>query len=178
MAEPSKKNRVLFVGLGSPHGDDQVGWRVAESLRVQGQIDVRQAAIPADLLHWLDHIEALYLCDACRGRGTIGSLHRWAYRRGESGRVELLAAVARLRSTGSHNLGLGQVLDLAERLGILPEVIVLWAVEGGSFGMGQPLSSELKKQLPGIVHTIEYEINHARKIAGEIADPASGANPG
>jgi hydrogenase maturation protease len=161
---------TLFVGLGSAHGDDQVGWLVAERLR--GRLAVRQATIPAQVLDWLDGVESLHLCDACRGTETSGRLHHLTWSRGDATRPGVLAEVVRLRSSGTHDFGLGVVLDLADRLGKLPESVHLWAVEGTDFGPGDPLSPLLSKSLPRIVDEIWGSMTHARTLAGTIAAAA------
>lgn len=144
----------LFIGLGSFHGDDHVGWKVAESLEARGLIAVRQASVPADLLHWLDGVEELYLCDACQGIGHAGTLHHLPWQSGFS-------QVLSLRSSNSHQVSLPAVLQVAESLGILPRQVVLFAIEGQHFGAGEPLSPALEARLPGVVDHITSELAHA-----------------
>src|SRR5688572_26163325 len=49
---------TLVVGIGSDHGDDRVGWLVADALqtRAPADVSVRHAKTPLDLLDWLDEI--------------------------------------------------------------------------------------------------------------------------
>src|SRR5690242_14779067 len=110
---------TLFVGFGSSHGDDRVGWMVADALapRFPPRAIVRHAAAPIDLLDWLDGVERLALCDACRGIGPVGTWRRWP-----SPLEELPAA----RVRHSHDVGLAATLELAQRLGQLPRDIRLW----------------------------------------------------
>jgi hydrogenase maturation protease len=61
---------TLIVGIGSPHGDDQIGWRIAEALMAEHRVGwiIRTARSPTDLLAWLDDkVERLVICDACDG---------------------------------------------------------------------------------------------------------------
>jgi hydrogenase maturation protease len=161
---------TLFVGLGSAHGDDQVGWLVAE--RLQDRLVVRQATIPAQVLDWLDGVEVLHLCDACCGTDTPARLHHLTWRHSDTSRPGLLAAVVRLRSFGTHDFDLGGVLDLADRLDMMPATVHLWAVEGACFGPGDALSAPLVAALPRIVDEIWDCMTHARTLAGTIAAAA------
>lgn len=153
--------RQLFVGLGSFHGDDQLGWQLADQMEKLQLLPVRQAAVPPDLLLWLDGIDELFICDACQGNGAVGTIHRWEYCEQAKEIEEILPGVVSLRSTSSHHLGLAPVLQLASQLGILPRRVILWAVEADSFDAGQSMSAMLTAQLPGIVKQMVDEVSHA-----------------
>ena len=114
---------ILVVGIGSAHGDDQAGWRVVQQL--QNRIDdhslsVQLAKSPVDLLDWLDGIRHLIICDASRGLGEPGTIHsfRWPSQDFD------------IETSGTHNLNLTAVLQLATELGRLPEVVELHLIEG------------------------------------------------
>ncbi|HTI49804.1 MAG TPA: hydrogenase maturation protease [Planctomycetaceae bacterium] len=113
---------TLFVGLGSDHGDDSVGWLVADELTARGAagMDVRYAKGPLDLLDWLEGIRCLAVCDACRGAGPAGSWHRWTWPQ---------PGIPFVRPSGTHSLGLADALHLASRLAILPKQVLLWGIE-------------------------------------------------
>lgn len=151
----------LLVGLGSHHGDDQVGWLLADALSRKTNILCRQAAVPADLLHWLDGIDNLYLCDACQGAGPIGKLHRWEYRSPAQSLDDILPGIESLRSVNTHQLSLAAVLSLACSLHLLPGRIVVWAIEGGNLSAGQQLSIEMTNQLPQLISQLANEFHHA-----------------
>ncbi len=116
--------RSLVVGLGSHHGDDQVGWRVAERLAELGDVDcqVKLGRTPSELLTWLHEgvCDRLVLCDACNGAGAPGSVHRWRW-------PSDVLALETCRS--SHDLSLVEVLALAARLNRLPKYVWIWGVE-------------------------------------------------
>jgi len=113
---------TLIVGLGSPHGDDQAGWLVADALsrHEQSELCVRRADSPAELLHWLDGVVRLIICDACQSQGAPGRLHRWTWPT-----AQLPIGAAR----GSHDLDLAGVLGLAESIGCLPAQVDVWGIE-------------------------------------------------
>jgi len=133
-------SHILFVGIGSPHGDDQIGWRVADELtNLTSQVDrqehedlekwqVRKAKSPVDVLNWLDSrglIRRLIICDACRSAAThggvgTGTVHCWIWPTEELESIQF---------TGSHDMGIAAVLDLARTLDRLPPKIDIWGIE-------------------------------------------------
>lgn len=147
-------SRTLIVGLGSHHGDDGVGWRVVEQLAacVSGGTEVRAAAAPGDMLAWLDGVEALHVCDACRATGRAGEVCRWQW--------PDLNGYVTAALLSSHGLSLPDVLSLADRLRLLPPRVIIWGVEIADARPGNPLCA-----------TVENAVRLlARQVAGEISD--------
>jgi hydrogenase maturation protease len=138
---------TLFVGLGSSHGDDRVGWLVADALEphLGEHAIVRQAAAPLDILNWLDGVERLAICDACQGTGPAGSWRRWP---------SPLQDFPAGRARHSHDLGLAASLQLAARLSTLPPVILLWGVEIGQASPNQSASPEVAAAVPAVVNDV------------------------
>lgn len=155
------KPRTLFAGIGSPHGDDRIGWLVADALDklVPPEIEVRQASTPSHLLDWLEGIDRLIVCDACASApGTTSTdhgLHRWKWPTQE---------VATLRSANSHAFGLPQVLQLAEQLGTLPPVVIVFGVAGECFDAFAELSPRLAAAQDAIVQRIAAEVADAGPV--------------
>jgi hydrogenase maturation protease len=129
--------RTLLIGIGSPTGDDRLGWRMAQCVaaaEVDG-LQVRQAATPLDLLDWLEGVDRLVLCDACLGAGPVGSVHRWQWPEFPTTAV---------RWVGSHDGNLLAVCQLADSLGWLPSDTTLWGVEvAAKAGMPERLDTAL-----------------------------------
>lgn len=138
---------TLLVGVGSPHGDDQIGWEVAK--RIQGthhkEMTVRLARTPSDLLDWLEGVDHLVICDACRGAGKVGSMHHWTWPTSE---------LDTLRWSGTHNVSLPAVLALAEQLGKLPTSVIVWAIEVGTVQPGDVLSMNARSAIATAVDLI------------------------
>lgn len=132
--------KPLIVGIGSHHADDAVGWLVAEDVarRVGDAAVVRAARCPADLLDWLPGMTRLLVCDGCRGSGPPGLVRRWTWP---------FAAPA-LDWSGTHPLGLLEVISLADRLGKLPRDVDVWTVEVERNGADQALSSSVVAAVP------------------------------
>lgn len=155
--------RQLFVGIGSSHGDDQAGWVAADRLRMhfasENQVLVRQAVIPADILDWLSGVDHLHLCDACQTGSAPATLHRWEWDLAVHNEPSDADARCVLRSSGSHNWGVVQTLQLAQRLAIAPSRVTLWGIEGRHFEPQDSLSPEIQVSLPSIIGEILADLN-------------------
>ena len=149
-------SHILLVGIGSPHGDDQIGWRVADELVAalskrdrQEWLDtwrIHKAKSPLDLLNWLEAdsrgpVRHLIICDACQSASSpadicAGAIHCWSWPDEE---------LPSVRFSGSHDLGLAAVLHLARALDRLPPRIDIWGVEVDRLERATDLSSQLKR---------------------------------
>lgn len=151
--------RSLFVGIGSPHGNDCLGWVVADELasrrtEVAKSIDVRHAKIPADLLDWMEGYQRLILCDACRMGTAKGTVRRWEWPD---------EAISGLVTGGSHDWNLAAVLKLASHLGQLPEQIIVWGMEVGDeiTRIDSTLDAAVTAEVPKLVESIVREVHRA-----------------
>lgn len=144
--------RVLAVGIGSPHGDDQIGWVVVSELAkvMPGEVDAKTARQPTELLDWLHDVDDLIVCDACHSGGATGELYRWTW--------PTHSLVTHERS-GSHDLTFPYVLALAERLGKLPKRVTVWGIELTDSSPIGSLSVAMKNALPRIVQTIADDLS-------------------
>lgn len=149
--------RTLFVGIGSPQGDDQAGWLVADRLTAFAGPDlaIRRAKSPADLLDWLHDIERLIVCDACCGLSPIGVMRRWTWP---------LTDVTGVAWSGTHDFSLPAVLALAEQLDRLPKCVVIWGIEGAINNPASELSAEVSEALPTLCCRIIDELKHTNSF--------------
>jgi len=113
--------RRVVIGIGSPHGEDAIGWHVVERLRVSGIPDVQWiiARHPLEVLDRCDGVSHLHLVDACFG-SEVGRVHRITWPD---------VQIEQARWTTSHGTDLAGVLRLGSELGLLPRSITLWAIE-------------------------------------------------
>ncbi|MDX1965703.1 MAG: hydrogenase maturation protease [Planctomycetaceae bacterium] len=116
----------LVLGLGSPHGDDQAGWLVVDALhRLQAPPDVaRKLADPTEVWVWASPGVDLIVCDASQGTGPAGTVRAWSW-------PQDVFPVPGQRST--HRYPLVDVLELGRALGLCPERVLLWTIEGRAF---------------------------------------------
>ena len=165
--------RLLMVGIGSPHGDDAIGWQVADAVAASvceagwPDVAVRKAAVPLDVLDWLEGVDLLHLCDAgaCSER-PVGAIRRFELTAAADGGLDVLPET--LRAGGSHDFGLAAVLNLAGTLGRAGGIVV-HAVNGRRFGSADSMSAEVRAARSGVVQTILRELQYARGVAGAIA---------
>ena len=149
-------NGRLLVGLGSPHGDDRLGWHIAELVESHdlSGLTIRRATSPSALIDWLEGVERLAICDACQGSGRAGTAHCWQWPD---------EALAPVRFRGSHDMGLAAVLGLADALGLLPARVTIWTIEGMairpvSLQLDSDLSPAVLAAVPALVEQIENEL--------------------
>ena len=165
--------KVLVAGLGSAHGDDRAGWLAAEKLaahcREDQNIIVRKATIPLDVLDWLEGIEILHVCDACEATHGLRKLHRFTWAAGKPVHADnsitsfAHPTLRTLRSGGSHDFGLPDVLRLAAEIQQLPKQVVIWAMEGTGFQPEDIMTDETRSSVEQAVGEIlrEWRPSHA-----------------
>lgn len=127
---------TLVIGVGNPTaGDDAVGRIVARKLaaRDNRDFDVAEASgEAADLMYRFKGRARVILVDACRSGEPVGTVHRFDAARGP-------LPVA-LGAVSSHGFGAGAAIALARVLGQLPEILLVYAIEGAKFDPETPPS--------------------------------------
>ena len=127
----------FVVGLGSHHGDDQAGWLIISRLRQLGYPSSSLASVqhPAELLDVVDPKQNLVICDACLGDGAPGAIDCFSWPADQ---------LDSLRGSTSHDLTLGEVMDLGLQLDCLPQQAQIWTVKAESWSAGSGPSSEVQ----------------------------------
>jgi len=131
--------RVRILGIGSPAGDDQAGWRVVDALRARlgARADVALDKLDrpgAGLLAHLEDATHVVLIDAVSSGaapGTIRRVDRADWRNHAGG-------------LSSHGFGVFDALALAEALGSLPPALALYGVEIGAAEPGDDLTPAVR----------------------------------
>lgn len=117
--------RVRVLGIGSPLGDDRVGWLVAERLRQihagNETIDIAVLDRPGPaVLDALADCETAILVDAVVSGGIAGTIHR----------LDLESDLDKLPNLlSSHGFGLADSLRLGAALGRLPARLLIYGIE-------------------------------------------------
>ncbi|MGC8522610.1 MAG: hydrogenase maturation protease [Steroidobacteraceae bacterium] len=122
--------RRRVIGLGNPYrGDDAAG----------------RACIAA-LLALLAGAGEFCLIAACASGLPAGTVQRFD------------AATAALPTLGgatsTHGIGLPEAIELARALGMLPRRCVVYAIEGLSYGSGEPLSEPVRTAVRAVAEQI------------------------
>lgn len=147
---------VRIIGLGSPFGDDRIGWAAAEALgsRAGTEAEILLLDRPgAGLVHALAGAAAVLLVDGVRNGAPPGTLHRLAV-------ADLLQAAG---SPSSHHFGVADALGLAAALGQLPAALLVAGIAIGEVDVGAGLSPALERRLPELVEALAAEW---RRLAG------------
>lgn len=151
--------RELIIGVGSPHGDDAVGWRIVDELAKSVPAHVRVLAVrePTQMLPLLADCDRLWIIDGSRSGGRPGEITRFAWHMG---------CTLPDGSTSTHGLGVDAVLRLASTLsGPMCEVMV-YAIELSQAQPETPLTREVAAAVPEV----------ARRILAELGEPAATSN--
>jgi hydrogenase maturation protease len=162
-------NRVRIIGIGSPFGDDRLGWEAAEALRgsavmntvTPDRIEILVLDRPGALLpmHWHE-TEVVILLDAVRSGAAPGTRH--------------CLEAHDLPGTGvlcsSHGFGIVPTIELARALGNMPSRLLMRGMEADSSWAGFSLSPVVAAALPAFVADIAEE---AHVLTGFYASAAT-----
>lgn len=142
---------TLIVGIGSSHGDDQIGFLVAEQLSLLDPhvCRVRRTNAPMRLLDWIDRFTTLHLIDACRSGDQPGTLRRYQWPDPQ---------LLQCGWSGTHDFDLPTVLRLADQLDRLPACVSVWTIEGVTFGPGARASLAIETWTRQAAKQIESEL--------------------
>lgn len=145
---------IRIVGIGSPNGDDRAGWEAAWRLRECSlQATIHTVDGGQGLLDVLDGKGTLLLIDALEPTGHPGYRIRCTWPDNN----------LRFLSPGStHDFSPLVALRLAESLGLLPQRVEVFGIEGEKWGPGDALTpavahsvAELVVQVGGILDDAE-----------------------
>lgn len=144
---------LLFVGLGSPHGDDQIGWLVVDEVaRLLGDLTCRKAASPAELFDWLYPCGCLEICDAIKSPDPVGTIRSWTWPAQDLGEIAFV---------GTHDVSLVAMLQLSEQMGRLPSSVRIWGVAVSETRPFDPVSTAVLARVPQMARQIVEEARRA-----------------
>jgi hydrogenase maturation protease len=148
---------VRVVGIGSPHGDDQAGWRFVELLQRKDlpNTDVVAVRGAVAVVDCLQECRSAILVDACRSGAEAGSITRLVW---PDARVSLQHG----RTT--HGFGLASALELAQRLRCLPGQVVVYGVEAECCDPGTEMSPAVQAALASLVRRVLDDIEQATQV--------------
>lgn len=140
-----------LIGIGSPHGDDAVGWQLVDRLQGRAGVVAECLALgPGQLLDAVRDCGRAIVIDGCASGRTPGTITRLVW-------PDPRIAAAGPRST--HGLGVAELLQLAATLGWLPPQVVLFGVEVGDCRPGGTLSPAVAAALPELERQVLAELS-------------------
>lgn len=152
---------LVVAGLGSRYrGDDAIGPLVADlcASAIQGVRDIGPLEEPLDLLGRFDGADLAIVIDAVRSGAPIGSVRVLDIDVSSS---DECGDDAQPAATSTHGIGLVGVLRLARAIGRAPRRLMVVAIEGAMFALGDEMSVEVTAAVPAalaaVVTLIEKE---------------------
>ncbi|RPF30853.1 hydrogenase maturation protease [Streptomyces sp. TLI_185] len=160
------RTRIAVIGVGNEfRRDDGVGWAVLARLRERaGQRPLPPGTAlatcdgdPGRLIGLWEGADLAVVVDAAHAHpGVPGRVHRLELDNG---------LIAQPQTTSSHGLGLGEAVELARVLGVLPVHLVVYAVEGAESALGNGLSPAVQDAVEPLVRAVESELARHRETA-------------
>jgi hydrogenase maturation protease len=151
----TRAHRFGVIGLGSDHGDDQLGHGVIEALRhcrLPAGTALHACSAPAtELLPRLADCEHAIIVDALLDDGPPGRIVR----------CDPAQLAPRARRASSHGVSLETVLALAAALQMAPARLMLLGltIDGSRLAPGDAMSPAVLAAIPDLVATVLAELD-------------------
>jgi hydrogenase maturation protease len=152
MNRPEQETCLTVVaGFGSPHGDDQAGWRVAAMLARRPDLLARVIAVhePTQVLAALGDARRLIVVDACQTGEVAGAI------------THLTWPDPRIVSThrhSTHGVGVADLLKLADQLQCLPTLVELFGIEVADCSPGRDLTPAVVRSVAEVEARIANDL--------------------
>jgi hydrogenase maturation protease len=145
--EACHRRPLLVAGLGSPHGDDQLGWVVIDRLRPRLPAGVSTSKVLGglELLECLEGQDEVIVVDASAPAGRPGTIRSFDWPCRDLAEGTLLS---------THGLGLITAVQMAEALGWLPHRVCIIAVEARQISPAAPLSGAVAQQIDVVTEVV------------------------
>lgn len=141
---------IAVIGIGNTlMGDDGAGVKVLKLLPDSIR-KIELASGGMSLLHELDGLDTAIIADAVDFGGQPGEI-----------RIFQPHEVESIKTLGYslHDIDILKVLELAERMGQLPETVFIAAVQPADIGYSEELSAEVEASLPELASRIMELVN-------------------
>jgi len=150
-------NLIKVLGIGSPFGDDQVGWKVTDALKQQ--ISMHANIVPfviienhdrpgVRLIELMSGASTVFIIDAIKSNSEIGTIHRFKNN-------DICELENRL---STHDMGVSEALQLGSALNALPDNIILYGIEIDITVPGATLSQRVESAIEHLVVQLKNEI--------------------
>ena len=140
-----------IIGVGSPHGDDQVGWMAIEMLQQEPSVNARLCAVgdPVDILERASGVRRLWIVDACRSGSEPGQIIRMEWNSD---------GISEQQWQSTHRISLMETLQLADTLGRLPDEVIVYGIEIAQCLPQSQVCTAVTAALPQLVGMIRSEL--------------------
>ena len=147
------KIKVLIIGIGNPlMSDEGIGIRIIEELGKKHNLPPHVSLLDGGtagyaLIDYMKGYEKVIIIDAVRGGKRPGSIYRLTSKE--------IIQQPQLKLSG-HQIDFSEVIHLAEKLGELPEMVLI-GVEPLKIDYGMELSREVKKVTASVIQSVLKE---------------------
>jgi hydrogenase maturation protease len=149
------------IGIGNPlRGDDGVGCEVARRVRARGLPEVAVLDEERDGARLMDAwagATTVVMIDATASGAPPGTIRRF-----DAGRHPLPDATL---AASTHQFGVRDAIELARVLGTLPSRVIVYGIEGETFGPGIGLSAAVA----AVVADVEAGVMSELRADGQVA---------
>ena len=157
--DTADKGNCLIIGLGNEErGDDAVGLAVVRRIRDLGRpglLTKESCGDGTELIElWKDRHQ-VRLVDAVFSGQEPGTLHRL-----EVGKNPVPSSFLHY---STHSFGLGEAVELARVLDLLPPYLVLHGIEGTNYRIGRTISTPVHAAIEPLVAQILGEIHQGKQ---------------
>ena len=153
---------ILLIGIGNEcRSDDGAGLVAIRALKARELADTLVIESPSDgaeLMELWKSAAKVILIDAVSSDGVPGTIYRF------DAHAQPIPACLSFLST--HTFGLAEAIELARALHMLPQYLVVYAIEGQNFAIGTGLSREVEKAEQEVVEQVTSEV-HALTLQQE-----------
>jgi hydrogenase maturation protease len=153
MTEPGK-DRILVVGIGNEfRGDDGAGIAVLRKIKNFFPERIIYRESDGEALHlvslWED-FSVVILIDAVTSGRPPGTIHKY----------DLLheRLPEELRPLSGHTIGLAEAVAIARHLGLLPDCLLFYGIEGGRYDSGVYLTSRIRSSVEDLTSVIRSDL--------------------
>jgi hydrogenase maturation protease len=152
---------VTVVAIGNPYRrDDGAGAVVLQRLRDHFGGDPRVRLVELDgesvrLVQAWEGSTSVWIVDAVRSGRPVGSFHEF-----DAEQLSMLNDTG-ARLGGGHLMGLGEAVDLARALDLLPTQLHVLGIEGEQFDHGEGISDAV---LPGIAAATAHLVDELTEV--------------
>jgi hydrogenase maturation protease len=163
---------VLLIGVGNEYrSDDGLGIFAAREIRrrnLPGVDVVEQHGEGAALMEAWENYRHVIIVDALNSGAASGDVHR----------IDAAAEEipAHLFHYSSHAFGVVEAIAMSRVLGLLPEVLLLFGIEGKQFDVGPGLTDPVLKNMPLMLSRIEGDLHRLQSIILEAPHDTCGSS--
>jgi hydrogenase maturation protease len=144
---------TLIIGVGTEYGDDTFGLLVARCLQHNPPKNTRiveHSGEGASLMELWRGLKSVIIIDVSESGSPVGSQFRFD--------VSTEKIPARFFRYSTHHFSVAEAIETARALGMLPDRMIVFGVEGKVFYAGSTMSTELLPLISEFAGLVKTEI--------------------